>query len=125
MTGCYNVRVSVPGVLHASSNTGLHPDEVTIAEIAKSRGYITTCIGKWHLGHRDPFMPTKQGFDSYLGIPYSNDMTIDTKHARFASDCVFTQGMTREIYVHDVAGDAAMRRIGPKSNVDDFIEVYL
>lgn len=96
MTGCYNVRVSVPGVLFPGSKNGLHPDEVTVAEVLKGQGYATTCIGKWHLGHREPFLPTKQGFDSYLGIPYSNDMTIDPKNARFARDCVFREGMTED-----------------------------
>jgi arylsulfatase A len=96
MTGCYNARVSIPGVLFPGSQIGLHPDEVTLAEIVKQKGYATICIGKWHLGHREPFLPTKQGFDSYFGIPYSNDMTIDTQHARFAKDCVFREGMTEE-----------------------------
>lgn len=99
MTGCYNPRVSVPGVLHAHSSIGLHPEEVTIADLAKSQGYATTCIGKWHLGHRDPFLPTKQGFDSYLGIPYSNDMTLDIKNGRFSKDCLFREGMTQETAV--------------------------
>ncbi len=96
MTGCYNARVSIPGVLFPGSQIGLHPNEVTLAEIAKQRGYATTCIGKWHLGHREPFLPTKQGFDSYFGIPYSNDMTIDTQHARFAKGCLFRDDMTEE-----------------------------
>jgi arylsulfatase A-like enzyme len=74
----------------------LHTNEVTLAEIVKQKGYSTICIGKWHLGHREPFLPTKQGFDSYFGIPYSNDMTIDTQHAQFAKDCVFRDGMTAE-----------------------------
>jgi arylsulfatase A len=96
LTGCYNARVSVPGVLFPRSNLGLHPDETTLAEVFKSQGYTTICIGKWHLGHREPFLPTKQGFDSYFGIPYSNDMTIDAKHAKFAANCVFREGKTAE-----------------------------
>jgi arylsulfatase A len=94
MTGCYNARVSVPGVLFPRSMIGLNPQETTIAEIVKSQGYATTCIGKWHLGHREPFLPTKQGFDEYFGIPYSNDMAIDPVHARFAEGCLFREGMT-------------------------------
>ena len=96
MTGCYNARVSIPGVLFPGSQIGLHSDEVTLAEVVKKKGYATICIGKWHLGHREPFLPTKQGFDTYFGIPYSNDMTIDTQHARFSRDCVFREGMTEE-----------------------------
>lgn len=94
MTGCYNARVSIPGVLFPASQIGLHSNEITLAEIVKQQGYSTICVGKWHLGHREPFLPTKQGFDSYFGIPYSNDMSIDTQHAKFAADCVFREGMT-------------------------------
>ena len=75
LTGCYPKRLSIAkGVLFPKSTTGLHPDEVTIADMLKTAGYATACVGKWHLGHREPFLPTKQGFDSYFGIPYSNDM---------------------------------------------------
>lgn len=94
LTGCYNARVSMPGVLFPRDNIGLHPDETTLPEVLKPAGYATICIGKWHLGHRAPFLPTKQGFDSYFGIPYSNDMTIDPQHTVFAKDCVFREGMT-------------------------------
>lgn len=79
MTGCYPQRVSMGVtdgvVLRPVSPLGLHPNEITIAEILKSKGYATTCIGKWHLGDQPPFLPTRQGFDSYFGIPYSDDMT--------------------------------------------------
>jgi len=74
LTGSYSARVSMPGVLFPSNRIGLHPDEVTVAEVAKSRGYETIMIGKWHLGHLPEFMPTRQGFDHYFGLPYSNDM---------------------------------------------------
>ena len=96
MTGSYNLRVSVPGVLFPNSKIGLHPDEVTLAEIVKPQGYATICIGKWHLGHREPLLPTKQGFDAFFGIPYSNDMTLDPVNAVFAKDCVFRDGMNEK-----------------------------
>jgi arylsulfatase A len=117
MTGCYNARVSIPGVLFPASQIGLHPDETTLAEVAKAKGYATICIGKWHLGHREPFLPTKQGFDSYFGIPYSNDMTIDTQHARFAKDCVFREGMTEA-----KAREAAMRNVVPLMRGEEVVE---
>jgi len=86
MTGCYPRRVNMHvnarpfgmigrQVLFAASHKGLNPDEITLAEILKSKGYATACIGKWHLGDQAPFLPTRQGFDQYYGIPYSNDMT--------------------------------------------------
>jgi arylsulfatase A-like enzyme len=81
MTGCYPRRVNLHqnarggAVLQPVEPIGLHPDEITIAEVLKGRGYATGLIGKWHLGDQRPFLPTRQGFDFYLGIPYSDDMT--------------------------------------------------
>ena len=74
LTGCYGARVSVPGVYPPASSNGLNPAEHTVAERLKERGYVTQCIGKWHVGDQPEFLPTKQGFDHYFGIPYSNDM---------------------------------------------------
>src|SRR4029079_8427413 len=62
------------GVLFPDSTGGLQPDEITIAELLKARGYATAAIGKWHLGVLPGYLPMNQGFDSYFGIPYSNDM---------------------------------------------------
>jgi arylsulfatase A-like enzyme len=61
-------------VLFPDSGGGLPASEITLAETLKAQGYATACIGKWHLGHLPPFLPTERGFDSYFGIPYSNDM---------------------------------------------------
>ena len=76
LTGCYPKRTGVTRVLFPQDVEGLNPDEVTIAEVLKTRGYATMCIGKWHLGHLPKFLPTRQGFDSYFGIPFSNDMKL-------------------------------------------------
>lgn len=84
MTGCYAQRVGMhwnerdDHVLRPISPFGLNPDEITVAEILKEAGYATACIGKWHLGDQPAFLPTRQGFDSYYGIPYSDDMTART-----------------------------------------------
>jgi len=81
MTGCYPQRVGLHTnprdgrVLRPLSPYGLNPDEVTLAEVLKQAGYDTTIIGKWHLGDRKQFLPTRQGFDSFFGLPYSDDMT--------------------------------------------------
>ena len=75
MTGSYPKRaLTIPHVLFPGNATGLHPDEVTIAELLKEQGYATGIIGKWHLGDQPEFLPRKQGFDYYFGLPYSNDM---------------------------------------------------
>lgn len=57
-----------------NSNVGLHPSETTMAEMLKDKGYATAIYGKWHLGDHPDFLPTKNGFDEWFGIPYSNDM---------------------------------------------------
>ena len=75
LTGCYPKRIGMEKhVVFPQNNWGLNPDELTIAEVLTAEGYATACVGKWHLGHRKQFLPTNQGFDSYFGIPYSNDM---------------------------------------------------
>ena len=87
LTGCYPQRVGMgeipplPGgkpwqtrVLFRNAPFGLNPDETTLAEVLKSVGYATACVGKWHLGDRKPFLPTDHGFDAFFGILYTNDM---------------------------------------------------
>ena len=75
MTGCYPKRVlPIPHVLFPGSKVGLSPSEATVAEALKAQGYATGMVGKWHLGDQPEFLPTRQGFDSWFGLPYSNDM---------------------------------------------------
>lgn len=70
-TGMYGQKRSV---LFPDSTSGLPASEITITQILKKKGYATACIGKWHLGHKPDFLPTRRGFDYYFGLPYSNDM---------------------------------------------------
>jgi arylsulfatase A len=74
MTGCYAKRVSMPQVIFPACPTGLSAKEHTVAGLLKQQGYATMAIGKWHLGDQPEFLPTRRGFDHYLGLPYSNDM---------------------------------------------------
>ncbi len=74
LTGRYPTRTGVPRVLFPNDQTGLAESETTIAQMLKPRGYKTMCIGKWHLGRPERYLPTSRGFDEYFGIPYSNDM---------------------------------------------------
>jgi arylsulfatase A len=78
LTGCYAPRVGISRVLFPRDEIGLNPDETTIADILREQGYAAACVGKWHLGHHPEFLPTRHGFDSYFGIPYSNDMDGST-----------------------------------------------
>lgn len=74
LTGCYPNRIGLPGALNPDAKHGLHGDEMTLAEVVKQKGYATAAVGKWHLGHLPPFLPTRHGFDEFYGLPYSNDM---------------------------------------------------
>jgi len=79
MTGSYAQRINMEegsrhGVLLSADVKGLNPKEITLAEILKSAGYRTGIFGKWHLGDQPEFLPTRQGFDEFFGIPYSHDI---------------------------------------------------
>lgn len=78
MTGCYPSRVGLGNwVQRPDSRLGINPNEVTIAELLKGKGYATACIGKWHLGFLPPFVPNSQGFDYYFGIYHNLDLEAD------------------------------------------------
>ncbi|MBP7935017.1 MAG: sulfatase [Phycisphaerae bacterium] len=78
LTGRLPIRSGMVGaerrVLASNSTGGLPESEITIAQALKAKGYATACVGKWHLGHLPQYLPTKRGFDSFFGLPYSNDM---------------------------------------------------
>jgi arylsulfatase A len=76
LTGRLPIRSGLNRVLFPASTGGIPDDELTLAQALKARGYATMCIGKWHLGHLPPYLPTRHGFDHYFGIPYSNDMDV-------------------------------------------------
>ena len=87
LTGRYPKRASLhEAVIYPFSENGLSQKEFTMAEMFKTVGYSTACIGKWHLGHKKEFMPNNHGFDYYFGVPYSNDMDgYFYKHNNFQS----------------------------------------
>lgn len=87
LTGCYPQRVSLgvapiapnqsqksDRVFYPDSPYGLNPNEITVAQLLKQSGYATEIIGKWHLGDAPEMLPIRHGFDSWYGLPYSNDM---------------------------------------------------
>ena len=69
LTGRQPFRAGIVDVLRPDSPIGLPDDEITLAEALKAQGYATMAIGKWHLGDRPEYLPTRQGFDGYLGLP--------------------------------------------------------
>jgi arylsulfatase A-like enzyme len=75
LTGCYANRLGIHGALGPRAQVRIADSEVTLAELLKSKGYATGMAGKWHLGDALAARPVRHGFDEYLGLPYSNDMT--------------------------------------------------
>jgi arylsulfatase A-like enzyme len=73
LSGCYPNRLGMAGALNHTSTTGIHPDEELLPELLADKGYATACYGKWHLGTRPKFAPTRNGFADWAGLPYSND----------------------------------------------------
>jgi len=97
MTGCYPRRIGLhQHVLFPNSTKGLDPSEVTVAELLKAQGYATACVGKWHLGYQTKFLPTRQGFDHYFGIPFSNDMSLPAGMA-YAADAKLPADFSAEV----------------------------
>ncbi|RXP62693.1 cerebroside-sulfatase [Lutibacter sp. HS1-25] len=94
LTGRYSYRNGVGGVFFPDAK-GMDTNEITIAEVLKPAGYKTACFGKWHLGDFEENLPTSQGFDTYFGIPYSNDMYIGATQ-KFSKNVVFKNGYTLE-----------------------------
>lgn len=74
LTGCYPNRIGFAGAPGPDSSYGIHPEEMTMGELLKQKGYSTAIFGKWHLGSQKQFLPLQNGFDEYYGLPYSNDM---------------------------------------------------
>ncbi|NCX71670.1 MAG: arylsulfatase, partial [Rhodobacteraceae bacterium] len=75
LTGQHPARVGILDYLRPNSSNALPVSQVTLPKMLRHNGYSTGMVGKWHLGHHPEFLPTRQGFDSYFGIPYSNDMS--------------------------------------------------
>jgi len=87
LTGAYPKRIGLhKHVIFPNYKTGINSDETTIAELLKQKDYKTACIGKWHLGHLEKFLPENHGFDYYYGLPFSNDMSKAYQNSRGRKD---------------------------------------
>ncbi|MDZ8118777.1 sulfatase family protein [Pontiella agarivorans] len=102
LTGRMPKRAGVPRVLSPfRGSEGMPPSEITLAELLKEKGYTTGIIGKWHLGHMQKYLPLNQGFDSWFGLPYSNDMTIAAE-LKFSPNLKLNNGYTQEMLQNDL-----------------------
>lgn len=87
LTGRYPVHSGFNWVLYPNSDRGIHPREITLAEVLKEQGYATAIFGKWHLGStKKEYLPLQNGFDEYVGLLYSNDM-LPPKYPDIALMC--------------------------------------
>ncbi|QEL19551.1 sulfatase family protein [Limnoglobus roseus] len=105
MTGCYSNRLGIHGALPPNAKHGISDREVTLAQMFKSKGYTTGMVGKWHLGHHPQFLPTRHGFDSYLGLPYSNDMWPHHPEAKKGTYPPLTLFDGEKVVDHDVTAE--------------------
>lgn len=102
LTGRLPQRMGINGVFFPDSFTGMSPSEITIPELLKQKGYTSGIVGKWHLGHHCQFLPLQQGFDSYFGIPYSNDMSsVVYLRNNDVEEFKVDQHYTTQIYTHE------------------------
>ncbi|WP_282134019.1 sulfatase family protein [Seonamhaeicola maritimus] len=117
LTGRMPKRVGVPGVLFPRKNEkGLPTEEITIAELLKEKNYATALVGKWHLGHDKKYLPLNQGFDSYYGIPYSNNMSI-ADGIDISPNIVFNDGYTLEKMYSDISKIESESKKGTKNSL--------
>ena len=116
LTGCYPNRVGITGALFPNSEIGLNPDEEIIPELLKENAYKTAMFGKWHLGDNKDFFPTKQGFDKWIGLPYSNDMWP----VNYAGEKVVNGYIPLLLYNNETVLDT----IDSKSKMDQLTTIY-
>jgi len=126
LTGCYPNRIGFSGALGPNSKKGIHPDETTMAELLKQKGYSSAIIGKWHLGDQKEFLPLQHGFDEYFGIPYSNDMwpvdyngqpATDWRKERYPPLYIF-EGNEKKIPINTLDDQATLTRLYTERAVD-------
>jgi len=124
MTGCYPNRIGIGGALNPHATHGLNPEEETIAELVKRAGnYNCAIYGKWHLGHLKPFLPSRHGFDEYVGIPYSNDMWKWTYDMQLATEETHARKASYpELPI--MAGDTVWRTVENLEDQDQLTSLY-
>jgi arylsulfatase A-like enzyme len=110
LTGTLHARVGIHNVLMANSPIGLNPNEETIAEVVKKKGYATAIFGKWHVGDRKEWLPLNQGFDEYYGIPYSNDIGPDRSIPLYRGGLITEGDKTVEILDNAEKNDSLTQR---------------
>lgn len=126
LTGMYPNRIGITGALFPNSKIGIHPNEVTLAELMKQNGYATGMVGKWHLGDSREFLPLQNGFDEYFGLPYSNDMWPVDYEGRPATDwrkdsfppLFLLEGNEKRIPVNTLADQAELTRLYTERAID-------
>lgn len=127
LSGCYPNRIGFSGALFPGDTVGINPNETTLAEMLKAKGYATGIFGKWHLGHHKEFLPLQHGFDEYTGLPYSNDMwpiDIDNTHLPKTDwrskmpDLPLTEGNETVEYITTMEGQDKLTTLYTEKAVD-------
>jgi arylsulfatase A-like enzyme len=122
LTGCYPNRIGMHGAIGPLSNEALNPSEETLAFLLKKAGYRTAMIGKWHLGRKPPFFPIHYGFDSFYGLPYSNDMWPRDIHGNKITDTANARYKWPELVLYN--GDTAVDTIRSYAQQEQLTTLY-
>ncbi len=122
MTGMYARRLGMPSAYGPLDTEGLHPDEVTIAEMLKGRGYRSIALGKWHLGQQPAFLPLAQGFDEFFGVPWSDPgpNPFSPRWPLFEGDVIVERGPERKAMTRRLT-ERAVRFIGENADAPFFL----
>ena len=131
LTGCYANRLGIHNALGPQNLHGLNAKETTLAAMLKARGYATAIFGKWHLGHLPQHLPTRHGFDTFAGLPYSNDMWPRHPESKFPplpffeDERIANAGVTAEVQgtLTQTATDRAVRFIRANAEKPFFLYV--
>jgi len=112
ITGQSGLRTGLTKVGLPGGELGLQDRDITIAEVLKTHGYATGQFGKNHLGDKDQFLPTKHGFDEFLGNLYHLNAEEEPEDPDYPKDPGFSQRFGPRGVIHSFA-DGRVEDTGP------------
>ena len=127
LTGRYPSRAGLPTyrIRGEKAHYGLHPDEITIAELLKPSGYRSLAVGKWHIGFlMEGAHPMDQGFDAYFGLPYNYSSRHDPWNMAIFRDREMIQKNIKFPGITDQYNNEVVKFIGEQTKDQPFF-IYM
>ena len=112
ITGQNPIRTGLTKVGMPGADTGIRPEDPTIAELLKPLGYATGQFGKNHLGDKDEFLPTNHGFDEFFGNLYHLNAEEEPEDPDYPKDPEFKKRYGPRGVIHSYA-DGRIEDTGP------------